>query len=80
MVDTPGLREVGIRGLPSEELDCCFLEFRAESGKCRFQDCHHLTEPACAVRAAVSAGKISNAPYESFVKLRAEVVEGEGRY
>ena len=80
VVDTPGLREVGMWGLPSEELDQCFPEFRPVLGHCRFQDCHHLTEPACAVRAAVSAGKISSARYESFVKLRAELAELENRY
>ena len=80
VVDTPGLREVGMWGLPSEELGQCFPEFRPVLGHCRFQDCHHLTEPACAVRAAVSAGNISNARYESFVKLRAELAELENRY
>ncbi|MEK7240721.1 MAG: ribosome small subunit-dependent GTPase A [Gemmatimonadota bacterium] len=80
VVDTPGLREVGMWGLPSEELGQCFPEFRPVLGHCRFQDCHHLTEPACAVRAAVSAGNISSARYESFVKLRAELAELENRY
>ncbi len=80
VVDTPGLREVGMWGLPSAELDQCFPEFRPVLGHCRFQDCHHLTEPACAVRAAVSAGKISAARHESYVKLRAELAELENRY
>lgn len=80
VVDTPGLREVGMWGLPSGELGQCFPEFRPVLGECRFQDCQHLTEPLCAVRAAVSAGTISNARYESFVKLRAELAELENRY
>ena len=80
VVDTPGLREVGMWGLPSGELGQCFPEFRPVLGECRFQDCQHLTEPLCAVRAAVSAGRISNARYESFVKLRAELSELENRY
>lgn len=80
VVDTPGHREVGMWGLPSAELDQCFPEFRPVLGHCRFQDCHHLTEPACAVRAAVSAGKISAARHESYVKLRAELAELENRY
>jgi ribosome biogenesis GTPase len=80
VVDTPGLREVGMWGLPSEELGQCFPEFRPVLGHCRFQDCHHLTEPACAVRAAVSAGRISAARHESYVKLRAELAELENRY
>lgn len=80
VVDTPGLREVGMWGLPSEELGQCFPEFRPVLGHCRFQDCQHLTEPACAVRAAVNAGKVSRARYESFVKLRVELAALENRY
>ena len=80
VVDTPGLREVGMWGLPSGELGQCFPEFRPVLGECRFQDCQHLTEPLCAVRKAVSEGKISNARYESFLKLRSELAELEDRY
>lgn len=77
LVDTPGLRELGLWGLPSAALDQCFPEFRQALGNCRFQDCRHLAEPQCAVREAVAAGQISPARYESYVKLREEVVEVE---
>lgn len=80
VVDTPGLREVGMWGLASAELDECFPEFRPVLGNCRFQDCHHLTEPLCAVRAAVSAGTVSAERHESYMKLRAELAELENRY
>jgi ribosome biogenesis GTPase len=80
VVDTPGLREVGMWGLPSRELDQCFPEFRPILGECRFQDCHHLTEPGCAVRALVASGEISAARYESYAKLRGELAEGEKQY
>ncbi len=72
VVDTPGLREVGLWGLPPEHLDHCFPEFRPYLGQCRFQDCAHDAEPACAVRAAVLSGAVSRARYESYRKLRAE--------
>lgn len=80
VVDTPGLREVGMWGLPSEELDQCFPEFRTALGNCRFQDCHHLTEPECAVRAGVATGEISADRLESYAKLRGELEETEGKY
>ena len=80
VVDTPGLREVGMWGLPSEQLDYCFPEFRPVLGECRFQDCRHLTEPDCAVRAALACGEISAARYESYVKLRGELADEEKRY
>jgi ribosome biogenesis GTPase len=72
VVDTPGLREVGLWGLPPEHLDHCFPEFRPLLGSCKFQDCAHETEPNCSVRAAVESGRVSPARYESYVKLRNE--------
>jgi ribosome biogenesis GTPase len=77
VVDTPGLREVGLWGLAAAELDECFPEFRAHIGKCRFADCSHLAEPHCAVRDAVEADAISSARYDSYAKLRAEAEEAE---
>jgi ribosome biogenesis GTPase / thiamine phosphate phosphatase len=73
VVDTPGLREVGLWGLSIDTLDQCFPEFRPYIGQCRFADCTHRVEPGCAVRAAVAEGAVSAARYESYVKLR----EGE---
>lgn len=80
VVDTPGLREVGMWGLPSASLDQCFPEFRPVLGDCRFQDCRHVAEPQCAVREAVDAGRISRARYESYTKLRDELTDVEREY
>ncbi len=80
VVDTPGLREVGMWGLASTELDQCFPEFRTALGHCRFQDCRHLSEPGCAVQGGVASGAISAARYESFVKLRGELADVERLY
>jgi ribosome biogenesis GTPase / thiamine phosphate phosphatase len=80
VVDTPGLREIGLWGLPPEGLDQCFPEMRVYIDQCRFGDCVHIVEPDCAVRAAVAAGAISKDRYESYLKLRAEVEETEKKY
>ena len=80
VVDTPGLREVGLWGLPSVDLAHCFPEFRPMLGNCKFQDCSHSNEPACAVRAAVDSGQISRERYESYLKLREELSESEDRW
>jgi ribosome biogenesis GTPase len=76
VVDTPGLREVGVWGLEARELDRCFPEMRARLEECRFRDCTHRVEPACAVRAAVESGGVSRERYESYLKLRSELEEG----
>lgn len=78
VVDTPGLREVGMWGLPPRELDACFPEMRPILGECRFNDCTHLVEPGCAVREAVERGDVSADRYESYGKLRAELEEDQG--
>jgi ribosome biogenesis GTPase len=77
VVDTPGLREVGMWGLPPGNLDQCFPEFRSFLGKCRFDNCSHVHEPNCAVRSAVETGKVSPARYDSYLKLRAELADAE---
>ncbi|MGH7634219.1 MAG: ribosome small subunit-dependent GTPase A, partial [Gemmatimonadaceae bacterium] len=69
VVDTPGLREVGVWNLAAEALGECFLEFRPFTGQCRFRDCSHRAEPECAVREAVAAHAISDARYESYLRL-----------
>ncbi|MDO8500944.1 MAG: ribosome small subunit-dependent GTPase A [Gemmatimonadaceae bacterium] len=80
VVDTPGLREVGMWGMPSEHLDTCFPEFRPMLDRCRFGDCTHLIEPDCAVRTAVASGEISAARYDSYVKLRTELEDTERKW
>ena len=69
VADTPGLRELGLWQVPADELAWCFPEMRDYLGRCAFNDCRHLTEPRCAVLAAVAAGAISEARHESYRRL-----------
>lgn len=72
VADTPGIRELGLWQIPPDELAWCFVEFRAHlGGQCGFNDCSHLHEPRCAVRAAVEAGQISASRYDSYRRLLA---------
>ena len=80
VVDTPGLREVGMWGMPSEHLDSCFPELRPFIEQCRFGDCTHLAEPNCAVRAAVESGEVSSERYDSYAKLRGELEDTERKW
>jgi ribosome biogenesis GTPase len=73
VIDTPGLREVGLWSLPPEELDQCFPEMRSLLDKCRFGDCRHVGEPGCAVREGVRAGVVSVERYDSYVQLLEEL-------
>jgi ribosome biogenesis GTPase len=75
VADTPGLRELGLWGIDPETLPHCFPEFVAVAASCRFSSCSHVHEPACAVRAAVTAGGIDSERYASYCALREETVE-----
>jgi ribosome biogenesis GTPase len=75
VIDTPGLREVGMWSLPPENVDHCFPEFRPFLDQCRFADCVHGAEPDCAVRDAVERGEVSRVRFESYHKLRGELEE-----
>lgn len=71
VADTPGLRELGLWGIDTERLQDYFPEFLARSGECRFTSrCTHVHEPGCAVRAAIEAGALSRARYESYISMR----------
>lgn len=70
VVDTPGLRELGLWGLDLERLDEHFPEFEPYRGDCRFgSDCSHTHEPSCGVRAALEDGSLSAERYDSYRAL-----------
>jgi ribosome biogenesis GTPase len=69
VADTPGIRELGLWQIPPTELAWCFPEFREHLGTCAFNDCSHLHEPRCGLRAAVEAGEVSEARYDSYRRM-----------
>jgi ribosome biogenesis GTPase / thiamine phosphate phosphatase len=69
VADTPGIRELGLFEIPVTELASCFPEFRPHLGACAFNDCSHVHEPRCGLRAAVEAGAVSEERYDSYRRL-----------
>lgn len=78
VVDTPGLREVGLWALSPDHVDACFPELRPFIPLCRFADCTHIAEPDCAVKDAVARGEVNADRFASYLKLREELEEGPG--
>lgn len=68
IVDTPGLRELGV-GITPAELPWYFPEFEALGPQCKFRDCTHTHEPGCAVREAVETGDLSPSRYDSYLRI-----------
>jgi len=50
IIDAPGLQEFGLQHVKNCELDHHFIEFRPYLGKCRYNNCMHMSEPNCAIR------------------------------
>lgn len=73
VVDTPGFSEVGIWDVHPDGLAEYFPEFRPMIDLCRFADCHHVTEPGCAVRDGVAAGTIPETRHASYQAILAEL-------
>lgn len=59
IIDSPGFQEFGLYHLSEGMLERAFREFGPHLGNCRFYNCHHLTEPGCAVLAALEADQIA---------------------
>lgn len=69
IIDTPGIKELGLVEMTKEELGHYFPEIRAHMNDCKFNNCLHLNEPKCAVIKAVEAGLISEERYHSYVGM-----------
>ena len=70
VADTPGIREVGLWGVDTENLEHYFPEMEPYLGTCKYNDCAHVSEPDCAVQDAVESGDIHPERYRSYVVLR----------
>jgi ribosome biogenesis GTPase len=75
IIDTPGIREFGLWSLDRDTLRDYFPELEETEELCRFNDCTHLHEPGCAVKARVAAGEIHPARYDAYVRLSEEIGE-----
>lgn len=75
VIDSPGFQEFGLYHLSEGMLERAFPEFGPHLGHCRFYNCHHLTEPGCAVIGALEQGEIApmrHALYQQLVHESAQ--------
>lgn len=69
IIDTPGIRELGLVDISKQELSHYFPEMRALINECQFNNCMHINEPGCAVKAAVGEGSIHIERYISYCNI-----------
>jgi ribosome biogenesis GTPase len=78
LIDTPGLRGVGLIDA-AVGIAATFADVERLVAECRFNDCSHVSEPDCAVQAAVADGTLPHRRYESWLKLHREMAWMERR-
>lgn len=69
IIDTPGIRELGLVDISKQELSHYFPEMKVLINDCQFNNCMHLNEPGCAVKAAVEDGAIHMDRYISYCNI-----------
>jgi ribosome biogenesis GTPase len=69
IIDTPGIRELGLVDIPKQEISHYFPEMRALINVCQFNNCMHINEPGCAVKTAVENGHIHIDRYFSYCNI-----------
>ncbi|MTI22274.1 ribosome small subunit-dependent GTPase A [Fulvivirga sp. RKSG066] len=69
VIDTPGIKELGLIDIEKEELSDYFPEMREISDQCKFNNCTHTHEPKCAIQDAVDEGLIHETRYMSYLSM-----------
>ncbi|HTN19320.1 MAG TPA: ribosome small subunit-dependent GTPase A [Pelobium sp.] len=69
LIDTPGIRELGITDIEKHELGHFFPEMRALMHDCKFNNCVHINEPGCAVLKALEEGELEPTRYDSYQSI-----------
>lgn len=72
VIDTPGIKELGLVDMENDPLSHYFPEMRKLIGACRFQNCTHTHEPGCAIVKALETGEVSASRYESYLSMLEE--------
>jgi ribosome biogenesis GTPase len=73
LVDTPGIRTIGLVAGSEEALARTFSEIEQYLGLCRFRDCGHAGEPGCAIGEAIADGRLSAERFESYKRMGREL-------
>ncbi len=75
IIDTPGIRELGLVNISKQELAHYFPEMHALMNECQFNNCMHINEPGCAIKNAVNSDKIHTERYYSYLNILESIVE-----
>lgn len=69
VIDTPGIKGLGVIDIPREEISHYFPEMLHLISSCKFHNCSHIDEPSCAVKNAMEKGEIEASRYKSYLSI-----------
>ncbi len=69
IIDTPGIKELGLAEIEHAELSHYFPEMRKYIGQCRFNNCQHTGEPGCAIMEALEEGEVTESRFQSYLSM-----------
>ena len=69
VIDTPGIKELGLMDMEKAEISHYFPEMRERLNQCKYNNCLHLREPKCAIVEAVENGEIAKSRYNSYLSM-----------
>jgi len=75
IIDTPGIRELGLVDISRQELSHYFPEMKALINNCQFNNCMHTEEPNCAVKNAVNTNEVAAERYISYRNILDSIAE-----
>lgn len=80
IIDTPGIKEFGLTDFDKQEIGERFPEMRQLMHQCQFNNCTHVHEPGCAVKAALAKGQISQSRYANYISIQNDEYFDEADY
>lgn len=75
IIDTPGIKEIGVIDMEPEEIGHYFVEIRNRIGQCKFHNCSHMFEPDCTIKEAVENGDIAPSRFNTYWSLVEDMKE-----
>ncbi len=69
IIDTPGIKEIGLFKIKKEELAHFYPEMREHLGKCKFHNCTHYHEPKCHIQELYMKGEINDIRFENYLAI-----------
>ena len=79
LIDSPGIRTIGLAARSEEALAKTFSEIEPFLGACGFDDCSHEGEAECAVADAIADGRIQASRFESYSQMKRELQQDQAR-